>query len=91
MTTNASVPIITPPKTHNHEVPQSKYEQVPRLPIRASLLGVIGSCKGVLLYNRIMDVYDKFFSNNYIWSPTINIDPNWIEVKNHIEDKLNNE
>ena len=54
-----SVPIITPPGTPNYEVPQSKYEQVPRLPIRALLLGASGSGKCVLPYNLIMDVYDK--------------------------------
>ena len=37
----ASVPVINPPGTHNYEVPQSKYEQVPRLPIRALLLCAI--------------------------------------------------
>ena len=29
-----------------------------------------------------------FFSKIYICPPTINIDPNWIEVKKHLEGKL---
>ena len=84
----SSVPIITPPKTPDYEVHQSKYEQVPKLPIRALLLGASGSGKCVLLFNLIMDVYCKVFSKVYIGSPTIHIDPNWIEVKKHLEDKL---
>ena len=85
---SSSIHIITPPKTPDYEAHQSKYEQVPKLPIRALLLGASGSGKGVLLSNLIMDVYDKVFSKVYIWSPTIHIDPNWIEVKKHLEDKL---
>ena len=87
-TTSPPVLIITSPKTPDYEVLQSKYEQVPQLPIRDLLFGASGSGKGVLLSNRIMDVYDKVHSKIYIWSPTINIDPNCIEVKTHVEYKL---
>ena len=52
------------------------------------LLGDSGTGKGVLLSNLMMDIYDKVFQRVYIWSPTVNIDPNWIEVKKYIEDKL---
>ena len=61
MYNKASVPIINPPNTPNYEVPQSKYEQVPRLPMRALLFGASGSGKGVLLSNLIMYVYEKVF------------------------------
>ena len=79
---------ITPPKTQNYDIVQSKYEQAPRLPIRALLLGASGSGKGVLLSNLVMQVYDKVFSKVYIFSPSIHVDDNWRSVKHYLEDKL---
>ncbi len=79
---------ITPPKTQNYEIVQSKYEQAPRLPIRALLLGASGSGKGVLLSNMITNIYDGVFSKVYIFSPTVNVDPLWNNVKKYLEDKL---
>ena len=88
MYNKASVPIITQPKTPNYEVPQSKYEQVPRLPIRALLLGASGSWKGVLLSNRITDVYDNVFvGQTYVYGRELLI-LTLPAVKKHPGDKL---
>ena len=62
-------PKIVPQKTFNYDIPQSKYEHVPKLPLRAIILGSSGSGKGILLQNMILDIYEKnFLQNTYLVS-----------------------
>ena len=46
------------------------------------------SGKTVLISNLILDVYKGCFNRIYIFSPTINIDDNWIPVKKYIEKEI---
>ena len=70
-------PIMHPIKSINFESKQSKYNHVPKLPMRAMLLGPSGSGKTVLLQNLILDIYKNFFERIYIFSPSVHIDTIW--------------
>ena len=84
-----AVPDIKPIKTKQYDVPESRYKQVGKLPIRAIALGPSGSGKSVLLQNMIIDIYKLLFERIYIFSPSINVDyQTWLPVKKYIENDL---
>ena len=56
-----SKPNIVPIAVKEYIVKQSKYEQAQKLPIRGILLALSGGGKGVLLQNRILDIYRDCF------------------------------
>ena len=78
-------PVITPIKTKEYEVKQSKYHQCGKLPVRSILLGPSHSGKGVLLQNMILDIYKNCFERIYIFSPSIHVDHTWEPVKEYIK------
>ena len=57
-----SKPIITPLKTKQYEVKQSKYEHVSKLPTRSVINAASGSGKTVLIQSLILDIYRGCFS-----------------------------
>jgi ABC-type cobalamin/Fe3+-siderophores transport system ATPase subunit len=67
---------------------QSKYDMVPRLPMRSVILGPSGSGKTILLQNMILDIYRDCFSRIYIFSPSIDVDTTWLPVKKYIESDM---
>ena len=79
------VPNIQPIKLKEFDTKQSKYEMVPRLPMRSVILGPSGSGKTILLQNMILDIYRDCFSRIYIFSPSIDVDTTWLPVKHYIE------
>jgi len=80
-----NIPKIHPIKVKEYENKQSKYEMVPKLPVRSIILGPSGSGKTILLQNMVLDIYRDCFSRIYIFSPSINVDSTWIPVKEYIE------
>ena len=78
--TDNLVPTIAPIKVKEYEVKQSKYPQCGKLPVRSILLGPSGAGKGVLLQNKILDIYKGCFERVYIFSPSINVDVTWLPV-----------
>ena len=52
-----SIPKIEQIKTKEYEVKQSKYDNVPKLPMRPMLLGPNGSGKTILLQNMTLNIY----------------------------------
>ena len=83
--TDKNVPIIQPIKVKEFDTKQSKYDMVPRLPMRSVILGPSGSGKTILLQNMILDIYRDCFSRIYIFSPSIDVDTTWLPVKHYIE------
>ena len=81
-------PIITPLKTKQYEVKQSKYEHVSKLPTRSVINAASGSGKTVLIQSLILDIYRGCFSRIYIFSPSIDIDDTWLSVKKYIDENL---
>ena len=79
------VPHIKPIKVKEYEMKQSKYEMVPRLPIRSIILGPSGSGKTILLQNMVLDIYRDCFSRVYMFSPSVDVDSTWKPVKDYIE------
>jgi len=87
----SEIPKIQPIKLKEYEVKQSKYDVVPKLPLRAIILGPSGSGKSILLQNMIMDIYHKCFSRIFIFSPSINVDfQTWQPVKEMISKEITN-
>jgi ABC-type cobalamin/Fe3+-siderophores transport system ATPase subunit len=85
---DSKVPNIQPIKLKEFEVKQSKYEMVPKLPMRSIILGPSGSGKTILLQNMILDIYKNCFSRIYIFSPSIDVDATWRPVKKYIEEEM---
>ena len=83
-----NIPKIHPIKVKEYENKQSKYEMVPKLPVRSIILGPSGSGKTILLQNMVLDIYRDCFSRIYIFSPSINVDSTWIPVKEYIEKQM---
>ena len=63
--TENKVPNIQPIKLKEFDCKQSKYDMVPRLPMRSVILGPSGSGKTILLQNMILDIYRNSFSRIY--------------------------
>ena len=61
------IPRIEPIKLREYETKQSKYEMVPKLPMRSIVLGPSGSGKNILLQDLILDIYRDCFSRIYIF------------------------
>ena len=63
---------------------QSKREVVPKLPMRAMIVGQSGSGKSTLLVSMILDIYRGAFERVFIWSPSVNLDSIWLPVETGI-------
>ena len=84
----SNIPKIEPIKTKQYEVKQSKYKDVPKLPMRSMICGPSGSGKTILLQNMILDIYKGCFERIYIRLPSIDIDQTWQPVKDCIEEEV---
>ena len=73
-----NIPKIHPIKVKEYETKQSKYEMVPKLPVRSIILGPSGSGKTILLQSMVLDMYHDCFSGIYICPPSLNVDSTWI-------------
>ena len=81
---NNSVPIVKPRNITEYEYKQSKYPHVPRIPFRSIIVASSTGGKTVLIQNLILDVYRDCFSRIFIFSPSVNTDPTFVEVKKYI-------
>ena len=81
-------PTISPVKTKQYEVKQSKYEHVSKLPTRSIINAASGSGKTVLIQSLILDIYRNCFSRIYIFSPSIELDDTFLPVKKYISENL---
>jgi hypothetical protein len=79
-----AAPDIKPIRQKQYEIPESRYPQVAKLPLRSIILAPSGGGKGVLLQNLILDVYRGCFERVYIFSPSVNVDSAWLPVKKHL-------
>ena len=83
-----SVPLITANKTKNYTIKQSKYNVVPELPFKSIIYAPSHSGKTVLITNLIENVYRDCFERVYIFSPSIEIDDNWISTKKYLDNAI---
>ena len=79
-----AAPDIKPIKKRKFDIPQSRYPQCAKLPLRSIVLAPSGGGKGVLLQNLILDVYRNLFERVYIFSPSIDVDSAWAPVKKYL-------
>ena len=79
---------IEPIKLKDYTVKQSKYDMVPRIPMRSLILAPSGGGKTILIQNLIINIYKGCFNRIFIFSPSINVDYTWQPVKKYIEEEM---
>ena len=82
------MPDVKPIDEIRNDFKQSKHEVVPKLPMRAMIVGPSGSGKSTLLVSMILDICRGAFERIFIWSPSVNLDSIWLPVKKHIKEGL---
>ena len=82
------MPDVKPIDEIKYDFKQSKHEVVPKLPMRAMIVGPSGSGKSILLVSMILDIYRGAFERIFIWSPSVNLDSIWLPVKKYIKEGL---
>ena len=82
------MPDVKPIDEIKYDFKQSKHEVVPKLPMRAMIVGPSGSGKSTLLVSMILDIYRGAFERFFIWSPSVNLDSIWLPVKKYISEGL---
>ena len=82
------IPKIEPIKLKDYAEKQSKYDMVPRVPMRSLILAPSGGGKTILIQNFIMNIYKGCFNRIVIFSPSINVDDTWQPVKKYIEEEM---
>ena len=82
------IPKIEPIELKDYTVKQSKFEVVPKIPMRSLILAPSGGGKTVLIQNLIMNIYKGCFNRIFIFSPSINVDYTWQPVKKYIQEEM---
>ena len=82
------VPIIKPINIADYEFKQSKYEHVPKLPLRSIIVASSTGGKTVLIQNLILNVYKNCFSRIFTFSPSVHNDPTFVEVKKYQREEM---
>ena len=82
------MPDVKPIDEIKYDFKQSKHEVVPKLPMRAMIVGPSGSGKSTLLVSMILDTYRGAFERIFIWSPSVNLDSIWLPVKKYVKEGL---
>ena len=83
-----NIPIVRPRNRTEYEYKQSKYDHVPRIPFRSIIVASSTGGKTVLIQNLILDVYRDCFSRIFIFSPSVNTDPTFVEVKKYVRENM---
>ena len=77
-----NTPIVKPINVPGYKYKHSKYEMVPKLPFRSIIVASSTGGKTVLIQNLLLNIYRSSFERVYIFSPSVNADPAFYEVKN---------
>ena len=79
---------IKPHATTKYTYRQSKFANVPELPMRAILVAPSGGGKTTLLVSLILDVYRHCWKRIYVFSPTAMLDDSWLPISEYCENVL---
>ena len=82
------MPDVKPIDEIKYDFKLSKHEVVPKLPMRAMIVGPSGSGKSKLLVSMILYIYRGAFERILIWSPSVSLDSIWLPVKKYIKEGL---
>ena len=66
---------------------QSKYD-LPKLPMRAMIVGRSAAGKGTLIASMLQDQYAGCFEAVYVFASTVEVDPLWIALVEYIHETL---
>ena len=82
-----SAPPVTPMKQDKTEYVQSPFD-LPRIPMRLQAVGRSNSGKSTLISSIIQHQYKGVWEKIYIFSSTVNVDPMWKALTEHIQETL---
>ena len=84
----SDIPIVKPINIPDYKYKQSKYEMVPKLPFRSIIVASSTGGKTVLIQNLLLNIYRHSFERVYIFSPSVNSDPAFYEVKKYQQEMM---
>ena len=82
---------IKPHAAAKYTYKQSRFANIPELPLRAVLVAPSGGGKTTLLVSLILDVYRNCWRRIYVFSPTALLDDAWRPISDFCEDTLRQE
>ena len=84
----SNIPTVEPIDIPEYKYKNSKYDMMPKLPMRSVLVASSTGGKTVLIQNLILKIYRGSFERIYIFSPSIDVDDTWNAVKKYIKDVM---
>ena len=81
-------PDVKPYTEVSYKTAQPDYAVIPALPARCIVAGPSGQGKGVLIQNLLLKYWRNKFAKIFYFSPTVNLDPALIPVKEYAEKVL---
>ena len=85
----SNIPEIKPINIPEYKYKQSKYGMAPSLPFRSIVVASSTGGKTVLIQNLLLNIYRGSFERFYIFSPSVNSDPAFYEVKKKQKEVMN--
>ena len=67
---------------------QSRFDSLPRVPMRMLISGRSAAGKGTLISSLVLDHYRDVFECIYVFSSTVHMDPLWVQVTKYIRGEL---
>ena len=86
MVSNSSA-VVKPMPQASVKYKQSRYD-LPRLPLRCQIVGRSSAGKGTLIASMLQDQYANCFEAVHVFSSTIDVDPLWVAMVDHIQETL---
>ena len=83
---NAGV-VVKPMPQATVKYKQSSFD-LPKLPMRTLVVGRSAAGKGTLIASMLKEQYHDCFESIHVFASTINVDPLWIAMVDHIEKTL---
>ena len=80
--------VVTPLSQVARKYKQSRFDSLPRVPMRMLISGRSAAGKGTLISSLVLDHYRDIFECIYVFSSTVHMDPLWIQVTKYIREEL---
>ena len=78
------IPKVEPIDIPEYKYKNSKFDMMPKLPVRMLCMASSTGGKTVLIQNLILKIYRGSFERIYIFSPSVHVDDTWSAVKKYI-------
>jgi hypothetical protein len=82
---------VKPHTTAQYSYAQSRFKNVPELPMRAICVAPSGGGKTTLMVSLILDIYRGCWARIHVYSPTALLDDSWKAVDKYVKEVLQQE